>query len=103
MTATAALIFEWASERRIRRRRDDRSYGGPDVHWAIEWGKYCGERGICHPDAIFEVMDRAKQRRTAASSGDFGTTSTNKSSTQPNGTLLRVSTRRHPNRLRRTA
>ncbi len=60
MNATAALILEWAGERHIRRRRDDRSYGGPDVHWAEEWGLYCVERGIRERDLVFQLTDSAK-------------------------------------------
>ena len=71
MTTAAALIFEWASERRIRRRRDDRSYGSPDVHWAEEWGTYCEERGICQRDAVFEVMDGAKAGADGREQGRF--------------------------------
>jgi len=43
---TAALIVEWAAERHIRHRRDDRSYGGPDPHRAAQSALYCEERGI---------------------------------------------------------
>jgi hypothetical protein len=57
---TGALINRWASERHIRRRRDDQSYGGPDPRWCATWGQYCEERGIQDPQTVFQVMDRAK-------------------------------------------
>jgi len=41
LSATALWIVEWAGERHIRRRRDDRSYGHPDAHWAEQWGVSC--------------------------------------------------------------
>jgi hypothetical protein len=54
------LIDRWASDRHIRRRRDDQGYGGPDAHWCATWGQYCEERGIHDPETVFQVMDRAK-------------------------------------------
>jgi hypothetical protein len=57
---TSALIERWAIDRHIRRRRDDQSYGGPDPHWCSTWARYCDEWGIRAPEAVFEVMDRAK-------------------------------------------
>jgi len=57
---SGALIDRWAADRHIRRRRDDQSYGGPDPHWCATWGQYCEERGIQDPEAVFQVMDRAK-------------------------------------------
>jgi hypothetical protein len=59
-STTAALIIQWAADRHVRRRLDDRSYGSPDAHWAAAWGLYCEERGICEQQGVFEVMDSAK-------------------------------------------
>jgi hypothetical protein len=60
LSPTGAMIEDWASNRHIRRRRDDQSYGGPDRHWCRTWGQYCEERGIHSSESVFQVMDRAK-------------------------------------------
>jgi hypothetical protein len=57
---TGAIIDRWASDRHIRRRRDDQNYGGPDPHWCATWGQYCEERSMHDPETVFQVMDRAK-------------------------------------------
>jgi len=58
--SAVSLIIEWAAVRHVRRRRDDRSYGGPDLHRAVTWRSYCAEKGINDRSAVFQVMDRAK-------------------------------------------
>jgi hypothetical protein len=56
----AQAIRDWATERRIQRRRNDRRVGSPEKERLAEWVAILDSRGIREPDDVFAVLDRAR-------------------------------------------